>query len=416
MSKEEISLEDLDPIFKQAYIQKDKEDSAVAKKSEAKGDDKKSLVEKAKQELNIPVEDRYLLDLLGMYGGKKAAQMLDAGVRKMPEPSASAMRGVGFGTAGLGPANAPRMPPMAAGAPPSAPQGFAPPSAPPAPNMPRPVAGGPAGPVGGPASPLNQMSGSGVFNYGKAFDLTDIEAGRALDMTKNPGGVHDLTTQRREALNRIQSMGGGYVENPRYGGIMTPQQSAGGGPRASFAQQPAIPPSPDMPGGRQPGLAQIPTPQPVSTTPPAPPRPGPLSQAAGVLKQGAGAVLNAPGVSGALGGLGMAESGQEFMKRQAAGDVPGQIMAGMGVAGGGLAMVPNPMAKALGAALATASPLSLYLYDKIGAPSDAPELTEQEKMLNSRPAFGMYPQMPRPQLRPRVPAPGTNLPPVEFMR
>ena len=112
----------------------------------------------------------------------------------------------------------------------------------------------------------------------------------------------------------------------------------------------------------------------------------------------------------------MAESGQEFMKRQAAGDVPGQIMAGMGVAGGGLAMVPNPMAKALGAALATASPLSLYLYDKIGAPSDAPELTEQEKMLNSRPAFGMYPQMPRPQLRPRVPALGTDLPPVEFMR
>jgi hypothetical protein len=224
MSKEEISLEDLDPIFKQAYIQKDKEDSAATKKPEAKGDDKKSLVEKAKQELNIPVEDRYLLDLLGMYGGKKAAQMLDAGVRKMPEPSAAAMRGAGFGTAGLGPANAPRMPPMAAVTPPPAPQGFAPPSAPSAPNVPRPVVGGPAGPVGGPASPLNQMSGSGVFNYGKAFDLTDIEAGRALDMTKNPGGVHDLTTQRREALNRIQSMGGGYVENPRYGGIMTPDQ------------------------------------------------------------------------------------------------------------------------------------------------------------------------------------------------
>jgi hypothetical protein len=135
-----------------------------------------------------------------------------------------------------------------------------------------------------------------------------------------------------------------------------------------------------------------------------------------VLKQGAGAVLNAPGVSGALGGLGMAESGQEFMKRQAAGDVPGQFMAGMGVAGGALAMVPNPMAKALGAALATASPLSLYLRDKIGLPSDAPELTEQDRMINSRPAFGMYPQMPRPQLRPRTFAPGENMPPVESYR
>ena len=113
----------------------------------------------------------------------------------------------------------------------------------------------------------------------------------------------------------------------------------------------------------------------------------------------------------------MAESGQEFMKRQAAGDVPGQYMAGMGVAGGALAMVPNPMAKALGAALATASPLSLYLRDKIGSPSDAPELTEQDRMINSRPAFGMYPSsMPRPQLRPRTFAPGENMPPVESYR
>ena len=400
MSKEETSLEDLDPIFKQAYIQKDKEEAA-AKKNDAKGADKKSLIETAKQELNIPEADRYLYDLLGAYGGKKAAQMLDAGVRKMPEPSASTMRGVGFGTAGLGPANQPRPP---------APQGFAPPSAP---DMGRPVVGGPAGPVGGPPAPLTQMGGSGTFNYGKAFGLTDIEAGRALDMTKNTGGANDLINQRRQTMQQIQQMGGGYAENPRFGGIMTPDQGAGKGPKMSFAQQPAIPPSPDMPGGRQPGLAQIPTPQPVSATPP---KPSPLAQFGNLAKQGAGAVLNAPGVSGALGGLGMAEAGQEFMKRQAAGDVPGQVMAGMGIAGGGLAMVPNPMAKALGAALSTASPLSLYLRDKIGTPSDAPELTEEEKMFASRPAFGMYPQMPRPQLRPRIPAPGTNLPPVEFMR
>ena len=403
MDKEEVRLEDLDPVFKQAYIQKNKEDAA-AKKPDAKGEDKRSLVERTKQELKIPVEDRYLLDLLGAYGGKKVAGMLDAGVRRMPEPSASTMRGAGFNTAGLGPTNAPRTPPMAAGAPPAAPMGM-------------PVAGGPAGPVGGPASALPHRSGSGVFNYGKAFDLTDIEAARALDMTKQPGGVHDLTTQRREAMQRIQGMGGGYSENPRFGGIMTPDRSVGSGPRASFAQQPAIPPSPDLPGGRQPGLAQIPTPQPVPTTPP---RPGPLSQAANVVRQGAGAVLNAPGVSGALGGLGMAESGQEFMKRQAEGDVPGQVMAGMGVAGGGLAMTPHPMAKALGAALATASPLSLYLYDKIKAipgAKDMPAPTEAELLAAQKPAFGMYPKpMSRAPLRPRTFAPGENMPPVESYR
>jgi hypothetical protein len=214
-----------------------------------------------------------------------------------------------------------------------------------------------------------------------------------LDMTKKPGGVHDLTTQRREALNRIQSMGGGYVENPRYGGIMTPEQSVGSGPRASFVQQPAVPPAPDLPGGRPAGLAPLPPPQPVSaippaplapTAPPAPPKPGALSAAL----SGGKAILNAPGVSGALGGLGAAESGQEFMKRRSEGDVPGQFMAGMGVAGGMAAMAPHPLAKILGGALSAASPLSLYLYDKIKNSS-------------------------QPQVR--IPEPGTNLPPTEFL-
>jgi hypothetical protein len=203
------------------------------------------------------------------------------------------------------------------------------------------------------------MGGSATANYGKKFGLTDIEAGRALDMTKQTGGVHDLTSQRREGLQRVQQLGGGYVENPRFGGIMTPDQGGGRGPRATYVQNPTAP--------------------------------GGLSQLVGQgLKTGVGAVLNAPGVSGALGGLGIAESGQEYMKRQAAGDLPGQVMAGMGVAGGGLALVPNPMAKALGAALATASPLSLYLYDKIKAMpknSDVPEPTPEELLAAQRPAF-----------------------------
>ena len=362
MSKEETSLEDLDPIFKQAYIQKDKEEAA-AKKSDAKGDDKKSLVETAKQELNIPEADRYLLDLLGAYGGKKTAQMLDAGVRRMPEPSASTMRGAGFSTAGLGPANAPRTPPMSFGAPPAAPTS----------GMPSPVAGGPAGPVGGPAS-------SGA------------------KWLQNWGGISK------------EGFSGGVPEGAAQYNKMKPQ----GQIMQGMAKKGLITPQPVQPGVFTGGQLSISGQRPAA--PPSPPPPSPLSQAAGVLKQGARAVLNAPGVSGALGGLGMAESGQEFMRRQAAGDVPGQVMAGMGVAGGALAMVPNPMAKALGAALATASPLSLYLSDKIRAPSNAPELTDQERAFASRPAFGMYPQMPRPQLRPRTFAPGENMPPVESYR
>jgi hypothetical protein len=221
------------------------------------------------------------------------------------------------------------------------------------------------------------MGGSGTANYGKAFGLTDIEANRALDMTKNPGGVHDMTTQRAQALQKIQQMGGGYADNTRYRGIITPEQSAASGQRASFVQ------SPGAPGG----MTQLPPPQPVSAVPPAPPRPGALSS----VLSGGKAILGSPAVSGALGGLGAAESGQEFMKRQAAGDMPGQIMAGMGVAGGAAAMAPHPLVKVLGGALSAASPLSLYLYDKIK---------------NS----------PQPLPKPRVPEPGTNLPPVEAYR
>jgi hypothetical protein len=43
--------------------------------------------------------------------------------------------------------------------------------------------------------------GAGLFNYGIDAGLTDIEAARALDMTKQEGGAHDLLTQRREAMN-----------------------------------------------------------------------------------------------------------------------------------------------------------------------------------------------------------------------
>ena len=212
--------------------------------------------------------------------------------------------------------------------------------------------------------------------------MTDIESGLAKDMTKQAGGVHDLLTQRREAMNRLQGMGANdFVENPRFGGLMTRDQGGGGGPRATYVQSPTG------------GLTQLPPSQSIPSTPmppQAPPQPGTLARVGQGLKAGAGAVLNAPGVSGALGGLSMAESGQEYMKRQAAGDMPGQVMAGMGVAGGTLGLVPNRMAKALGAALATASPLSLYLYDKIKAMpknSDVPPPTPEELLAAQQPAF-----------------------------
>jgi hypothetical protein len=74
------------------------------------------------------------------------------------------------------------------------------------------------------------------YNTAKALGVTDIEAGQALTNTKQQGGAWDIATKRAEALNKLQGMGmGNYVENPRFGGIMTQGPNVGRGPRESFA-------------------------------------------------------------------------------------------------------------------------------------------------------------------------------------
>jgi hypothetical protein len=141
-----------------------------------------------------------------------------AGAKGVSSAASSAANILGEGFARGLARNAP--PAVLPGAPPSAPPG-----APIAPANVRP---------GG--LPINQAGGSATFNYGKAFGLPDIEAGRALDMSKQTGGASDLINKRREALLRVQQMfPGEFVENPRFGGLMTPDPSVGAGPRAPYA-------------------------------------------------------------------------------------------------------------------------------------------------------------------------------------
>jgi len=135
----------------------------------------------------------------------------------------------------------------------------------------------PAGPADAGRMAAGQ-TGNMVYNYGKAAGLTDIEAARALDMTRQSGGVHDLSTMRREGTQRVQNLfpTESWRENPRYGGLMTMDQGAGQGPRASFAVQAPVR---DVPPGTLMGpaapppegaLREIPRRVPVSTAPPAP--------------------------------------------------------------------------------------------------------------------------------------------------
>jgi hypothetical protein len=118
------------------------------------------------------------------------------------------------------------------------------------------------------------QTGNMVYNYGKAAGLTDIEAARALDMTRQSGGVHDLSTMRREGTQRVQNLfpTESWRENPRYGGLMTMDQGVGQGPRESFAVQAPVR---DVPPGTLMGpaapppegaLREIPRRVPVPTT------------------------------------------------------------------------------------------------------------------------------------------------------
>lgn len=111
------------------------------------------------------------------------------------------------------------------------------PQTPPNAPMGAPTGGLPQGqPVMGVADAGRMAQGqTGVipYNTAKALGVTDIEAGQALTNTKQQGGAWDIATKRAEALNKLQSMGmGNFVENPRFGGIMT---QGGRAPRESFA-------------------------------------------------------------------------------------------------------------------------------------------------------------------------------------
>jgi hypothetical protein len=207
------------------------------------------------------------------------------------------------------------------------------------------------------------QTGTMPYNYAKAAGLTDIEAGRALDMTKQTGGVHDLTTQRREGLNKVQSMfpGEKYVENPRYGGLLTPDQGVGGGPRQSFKVQGALPaadvPPNFMPGPNAPppagSLVQLPKPVPIPTTPP-PPSMGarvmsgldsvtdlfkgmmrPITSAVGTVGKYA-----LPPLAGLSAGLDVADIAHEYDKPEDQRDYTKMGLKAASAVGGGLSMFP----------------------------------------------------------------------------
>jgi len=127
--------------------------------------------------------------------------------------------------------------------------------------QPAPITGGmqpPAAPMGAPEPPAigPAAGGRGTFNYGKAFGLGDIEAGRATAMGGGPGSAVDMIRQRTEALDRLKGMAPavGMAEDPTRGGLMVPQQTPYTGPRGpggeiGGAKPPPVSPIAPKPAG-----------------------------------------------------------------------------------------------------------------------------------------------------------------------
>ena len=106
--------------------------------------------------------------------------------------------------------------------------------------------------------------------------------------------------------------------------------------------------------------------RPPPPQPPAPPQPkGPsvLSRLQSGYRQAF--PVGKTSLSGALGGLGMAEGARETQRRYEEDDMLGAALAGLGTVGSAGAMTPFPPARIAGTVAATASPLALYLYDKM---------------------------------------------------
>jgi hypothetical protein len=263
--------------------------------------------------------------------GSGAGAVLEAGAKRV---------GTGFATGMQG-----RTPP----APPAPSAGVPSPSGTPPQSVVRlPIQSG--GPDGGRLAA--GQTGTMPYNYAKSAGLTDIEAGRALDMTKQAGGVHDLTSQRREGLGKIQSLfpSETYVENPRYGGIMTPDQGVGGGPRQSFSMKAPVAPTPDLPQGQAGGLSQLPPRQPISTAPIPPKPPSGLDTVTNMFKGMMRPVSAAVSTVGkyVLPPLALASAAgegvniaQQARKPEGQRDTTGMMLSGANILGSGLSMFPG---------------------------------------------------------------------------
>jgi hypothetical protein len=293
-----------------------------------------------------------------------------------------------------------------------------------APTPPQMTAGAPS--AGGlPNVPMGTADGgrmaqgqTGVipYNTAKALGVTDIEAGQALTNTKQQGGAWDIATKRAEALNKLQGMGmGNFVENPRFGGIMTQAPSVGGGPRESFAMQ-----TPEA--GKPAQLAPIPKAPIIPTTPP--PMSG-LDQVknmfTGMMRQSMRFMpVVGPPLAGYSIGRDIADIESQYGRAPMERDYTDIGLSTAGALATGASLYPPAFPVA--APLSIGIPTFRNIRRNVLAQESDPELqkrnrmppTEEELAAASRPYIGYPRQTGQVPFQPRVPPLGT-VPPSEII-
>jgi hypothetical protein len=201
----------------------------------------------------------------------------------------------------------------------------------------------------GPVRP--PLGGTGTQNYAKAFGLGDIEAGRAADMTKQAGGVHDLTTKRAAGLQKINELfPNQFREDPRFGGLMTPQERPGPGPRG---------PAGRVGGGKSPPLVKPPGPLKQITSMFQDMASGYPKAARGVANIAQKAPIISYPLAGANIGGNLASLAGDLQQDNP--DYYGAALKGLGALGTGLSMFP--LTAPYGIPLATIPPLIQYYRD-----------------------------------------------------
>lgn len=204
-----------------------------------------------------------------------------------------------------------------------------------------PTAAPTAPPTAPPASPVvrNVPGSSGAANWTRAMgqNIPDVLAESAESMRKtDPRGGQAIIDRDIANMQKIRGMGLGNY----------PLSGSG---TSQFMLPPEV------------AANRPPPPQPPAQ--PQPKGPGVLSRLQSGYRQAF--PVGKTSLAGALGGLGMAEGARETQRRYEEDDMLGAALAGLGTVGSAGAMTPFPPARIAGTVAATASPLALYLYDKM---------------------------------------------------